>query len=232
MLDLVRADYSFVNARLAEHYGVPGITGDRFRKVSFTDGTRGGILGQGGVLMVTSYPDRTAPVVRGSWVLESLLGMPPPPPPPNIPALQPTGDDGRARSMRAQMEVHRQNPACAVCHVRMDPLGFALENFDAIGRWRTTDAGTPVDATAVFADGTPINGAPGLRQFLLSHRDDYVDTFVTKMLTYALGRHVDYRDQPAIRGIVREAAPGDFRWTAIILGIVKSTPFQMGTTAS
>jgi hypothetical protein len=232
VLDLIRADYSFVNARLAEHYGLPGITGDRFRKVTFTDGARGGVLGQGSVLMVTSYPDRTAPVVRGAWVLENLLGMPPPPPPPNVPQLQATDTAGKPRTMRAQMELHRQNPACATCHVRMDPLGFSLENFDAIGRWRTRDSGGPIDAASVFADGTPIDGVAGLRRFLLQHQDDYVETFVSKMLTYALGRHVDHRDMPAIRRIVREAAPGEFRWTAIILGIVKSTPFQMGTPAS
>ena len=232
VLDLIRADYSFVNARLAEHYGLPGITGDRFRKVTFTDGARGGVLGQGSVLMVTSYPDRTAPVVRGAWVLENLLGMPPPPPPPNVPQLQATDTAGKPRTMRAQMELHRQNPACATCHVRMDPLGFSLENFDAIGRWRTRDTGGPIDAASVFADGTPIDGVAGLRRFLLQHQDDYVETFVSKMLTYALGRHVDHRDMPAIRRIVREAAPGEFRWTAIILGIVKSTPFQMGTPAS
>lgn len=232
VLDLIRADYSFVNARLAEHYGLAGITGERFRKVTFTDGVRGGVLGQGSVLMVTSYPDRTAPVVRGAWVLENLLGMPPPPPPPNVPQLQATDTAGKPRTMRAQMELHRQNPACATCHVRMDPLGFSLENFDAIGRWRTRDTGGPIDAASVFADGTPIDGVAGLRRFLLQHQDDYVETFVAKMLTYALGRHVDHRDMPAIRRIVREAAPGEFRWTAIILGIVKSTPFQMGTPAS
>ena len=232
ILDLIRADYSFVNARLAEHYGLDGITGDRLRKVTFTDGTRGGLLGQGAVLMVTSYPDRTAPVVRGSWVLENLLGMPPPPPPPNVPQLQAVDGEGKPRTMREQMEVHRKNPACATCHVRMDPLGFSLENFDAIGRFRARDAGGPIDAKSVFADGTPIDGVNGLRQFLLLHTDDYVETFVAKMLTYALGRHVDYRDMPAIRKIVRSAAPGGYRWSAIILGVVTSTPFQMGSTAS
>ena len=149
-----------------------------------------------------------------------------------MPQLQATDTAGKPRTMRAQMEVHRQNPACATCHVRMDPLGFSLENFDAIGRWRTRDTGGPIDAASIFADGTPIDGVAGLRRFLLQHQDDYVETFVAKMLTYALGRHVDHRDMPAIRRIVREAAPGEFRWTAIILGIVHSTPFQMGTSAS
>jgi hypothetical protein len=180
--------------------------------------------------MVTSYPDRTAPVVRGFWVLESLLGMPPPPPPPDIPDLKTVTDDGRPLSMRAQMEKHRENPSCAVCHVRMDPLGFSLENFDAIGRWRQTSGGVPVDASAVFADGTPINGVTGLRAFVLKHQDSYVHTFVSKMLTYAIGRQIDYRDQPAIRRIVRDAEASGYRWSAIIRGIVSSTPFQMGRT--
>jgi len=232
IVELVTANYSFVNERLAQHYGLSGITGERLRKVTFTDDVRGGILGQGSVLMVTSYPDRTAPVVRGFWVLESLLGMPPPPPPPNVPDLQTTTDDGRLLSMRAQMERHRQNPACAVCHVRMDPLGFSLEHFDAIGRFRRSSGGVPVDASAVFADGTPIDGAAGLRAFVLKHQDSYVHTFVSKLLTYALGRLVDHRDQPAIRRIARDAAAGGYRWSDVIRGIVTSTPFQMGKTAS
>ena len=226
ILDLVRADYSFLNERLAQHYGVDGVIGERFRRVSFSDGLRGGLLGQGGLLMVTSYPDRTAPVLRGVWILENLLGMPPPPPPPNIPNLEPTDASGRLLSVREQMEVHRRNPACAVCHVRMDPLGFAMEQFDAIGRFRTRSANAPIDATAVFADGTPLKGVAGVRSFVLSHRENYVHTFVEKLMTFALGRHVDYRDQPAIRQIVRDAALSDYRWSAIILGVVQSPPFQ------
>jgi hypothetical protein len=232
IVDLISADYSFINERLAQHYGVSGVTGDRFRRITFTDGIRGGILSQGSVLMVTSYPDRTAPVVRGFWILESLLGMPPPPPPPDIPDLKTVTDDGRPLSMRAQMERHRQSPSCSVCHVRMDPLGFSLENFDAIGRWRTMSGGMPVDSSAVFADGTAIDGVAGLRAFVLTHRDDYVRTFVSKMLTYALGRQVDYRDQPAIRRIVDAAAASGYRWSAVIQGIVSSMPFQMGRIPS
>jgi hypothetical protein len=232
IIDLIGADYSFVNERLAEHYGLRGIAGERFQRVAFDDGIRGGILGQGTVLMATSYPDRTAPVVRGFWILESLLGMPPPPPPPDIPDLKTVTDDGRPLSMRRQMERHRENPSCAVCHVRMDPLGFSLENFDAIGRWRTTTGGLPVDASAVFADGTPIDGVAGLRAFVLKHQDRYVHTFVSKMLTYALGRHLTYHDEPAVRRIVRDAAPSGYRWSAIVRGIVSSTPFRMGRTAS
>jgi hypothetical protein len=232
VLDLVTADYSFINERVAQHYGIRGVSGDRFRRYAFTDGIRGGILGQGTVLMATSYPDRTAPVVRGFWVLETLLGMPPPPPPPDIPDLQTVSVDGRPLSMRAQMERHRANPSCAVCHVRMDPLGFSMENFDAIGRWRMTSGGVPVDASSVFPDGTPINGVAGLRAFVVQHQDSYVNTFVSKMLTYALGRHVDYRDQAIVRQIVRGAAGSGYRWSAIIQGIVSSQPFLMGRSTS
>jgi len=231
IVDLIAADYSFVNERLAQHYGLANVSGERFRRVTFGDGARGGLLGQGGILMVTSYPDRTAPVLRGVWVLENLLGMPPPPPPPNIPDLETRTADGRPLSIREQMEVHRQNPACSVCHVRMDPLGFSLENFDAIGRWRTESEGRPVDASSIFADGTPLNGVQGLKAFVLDRRENYVHAFTGKLLTYALGRHVDYRDQPAIRKIVRDAAGREYRWSAIVLGIVNSTPFQMRKTA-
>jgi hypothetical protein len=226
IVDLLTADYSFLNERLAQHYGVADVIGERFRKVSFADGTRGGLLGQGSVLLATSYPDRTTPVLRGVWVLDNLLGMPPPPPPPGIPDLEAKAADGRTLSIREQMEVHRRSPACSVCHVRMDPLGFSLENFDAIGRWRTHSDGQPVDATAVFADGTPIDGVRGLRAFLSQHRDNYVQAFVTKLLTYALGRRLDYRDQPVIRQIVRDAAAAEYRWSAIVMGIVQSRVFQ------
>ena len=227
IVELVTANYSFLNERLARHYGVPNVYGERFRRVTFTDGVRGGVLGLGGVLMVTSYPDRTAPVSRGLWVLDNLLGMPPPPPPGNVPDLEEAGDDGRKRSMREQMEIHRRNPACAACHVRMDPLGFAMEQFDPIGKWRTTSAGLPIDPSAAFPDGTRIDGVKGVRTLVSSRRDQYVETFTAKLLTYALGRLVDYRDQPAIRKIAREAAAQDYRWSAIISGIVKSAPFRM-----
>ena len=227
ILELVTADYSFLNERLARHYGVPNVYGERFRRVTFTDGVRGGVLGLGGVLMVTSYPDRTAPVSRGLWVLDNLLGMPPPPPPGNVPDLEEAGEDGRKRSVREQMEVHRANPACATCHVRMDPLGFAMEQFDPIGKWRTTSAGILIDSSATFPDGTRIDGVNGVRTLVSSRRDQYAETFTAKLLTYALGRLVDYRDQPAIRKIAREGAAQDYRWSAIISGIVKSAPFRM-----
>ncbi|MBI4473773.1 MAG: DUF1592 domain-containing protein [Acidobacteria bacterium] len=230
IVDLISADYSFVNERLAKHYGIPNIYSERFQRIQFTDGMRAGLLGHGSILTVTSYPDRTTPVIRGFWVLENLLGIPPPPPPPNVPDLEVVNSDGRKRTLREQMELHRKNPACATCHVRMDPLGFALENFDAIGRWRKTSNGIPIDASAVLPDGTAIDGASGLRQYVLNHRDDYIRTFTSKLLMYALGRHVDYKDNSAIRKIVRDAA-NDYRWSSIILGIVKSIPFTMRTTA-
>jgi len=232
IVDLVSAEYSFLNERLAQHYEVPGVHGERFRKVEFDNDVRGGILGQGSILMVTSYPDRTAPVLRGLWALDSLLGMPPPPPPPDVPDLIPKAAGGRVLSMRERMEVHRENPACAVCHVRMDPIGFSLENFDAIGRYRTSSDGVPVDASAVFADGSPLEGVRGLRDFVVERRSNYVHTFVEKMLTYALGRHISHDDQPSIRAIVRDAADEDYSWSSVILGIANSTPFQMRRTAS
>jgi hypothetical protein len=229
IVEMVTANYSFLNERLARHYGVGNVYGERFRRVTFTDGVRGGVLGLGGLLMVTSYPDRTAPVSRGLWVLDALLGMPPPPPPGNVPDLEETAEDGRKRSMREQMELHRRNPACAACHVRMDPLGFALEEFDAIGKRRTSSAGLPIDPLAHFPDGTAIDGIRGVRTLVASRRDQYVETFTAKLMTYALGRLVDYRDQPAIRKIAREAAAQEYRWSAIIAGIVRSAPFRLTT---
>ena len=232
VVDMLSANYSFINERLATHYGIPGVYGERFRRVTFDDGIRGGLLGQGSVLMVTSYPDRTTPVVRGLWLLDNMLGMSPPPPPPNVPDLEASAEEGVVLSIREQMAVHRQNPACAVCHVRMDPLGFALENFDAVGRWRTEADGIPIDASAVFSDGTPIEGVRGVREFLLDHREDFVKSLTSRLLMYSLGRRVDFADNPAIRRVLRESADTDYRWSSIILGIVKSTPFQMRRTAS
>ena len=218
----ISADYSFVNERLAQHYGVPNVYGERFRKVTFTDGTRGGLLGQGSILMVTSYPDRTAPVLRGFWMLENLLGMPPPPPPPDMPDLEtdsrrwPRAVDSRADGSASQEPGVRRRATCAWIR---SASRWRISTRSAAGARRSD--GLPVDASAVFADGTPIDGVQGLRAFLVKHRDNYVHTFVEKLLTYALGRHVDYRDQPAIRAIVRDAAAADYRWSAIILGIVQ-----------
>jgi hypothetical protein len=227
LVELLTANYTFVNERLAAHYGIPGVYGNRFRRVTFTDDRRAGLLGHGSILMVTSYPNRTSPVLRGKWLLENILGAPPPPPPADIPPLEENDEGGgKVLTMRERMEQHRKNPACASCHVLMDPFGLALENFDAIGRWRTTEAGTPIDASATLPDGVVLQGPTSLRQVLASRREEFVAAVAQKLLTYALGRGVEYYDSPAIRAIVREAAP-DYRWSAIVLGIAKSTPFQM-----
>ncbi len=228
VVELLNANYTFVNERLARHYGIPNIYGSRFRRVTFDNAERGGVLGHGSLMTVTSYPNRTSPVLRGKWVLENLLGTPPPEPPPNIPSLEERDTDGKALSIRDAMVQHRADPSCAVCHAPMDPLGFALENYDAIGEWRTiSDARSPIDASGVLPDGSRFEGPAGLRALLLSRPDQFVGTVTAKLLTYALGRGVEYYDAPAVRKIVREAAGEDYRWSAIILGIVKSTPFQM-----
>jgi hypothetical protein len=229
VLDLLDADYTFLNERLARHYQIPNIYGSQFRRVTLSDPTRMGLFGQGSILTVTSYPTRTSPTFRGKWLLENLLGSPPPPPPANVPSLKDRDEGGRILSVREQMEQHRKNPACAGCHVRMDPLGFALENFDAIGRWRTTSGAgnTPIDSSGVLPDGTKFNGPAELRKILLERREDIATTATEKLLTFALGRGVEYYDKPAVRAIVRDAGPGGYHWSSLILGIVKSTPFQM-----
>jgi hypothetical protein len=229
ILDLLNADYTFLNERLAKHYQIPNVYGSHFRRVTLTDERRRGLLGQGSILMVTSYANRTSPVLRGKWLLENILGTPPPPPPPNVPALKDRGTDGKILSMRQQMEQHRANATCASCHQHMDPLGFALENFDLVGKWRTTsgDADTPVDASGTLPDGTKFSGPAELRKVLLSNRERFVSTVAEKLLIYALGRGLEYYDAAAVRKIVHEAAPSEYRWSSVILGIVKSTPFQM-----
>ena len=224
--DLLDTDYTFINERLAEHYGIEGVYGNEFRRVPVTDEKRRGLLGQASILTVTSYPNRTAPTIRGKWVLEQLLGTPPPPPPPNVPSLK-ENDNTRVMTMRERMEQHRANPACAVCHRMMDPLGFALENFDGLGRWRDSIGATPIDTSGVLPDGTQFNGPAGLRKVLLTKKALFVETFTERLLTYALGRGVEPYDRPVVRKIVRDAAANDERWSSIILGIVKSTPFQM-----
>jgi hypothetical protein len=231
VVDLVSADYSFINERLARHYGVPDVYGSRFRRVVFADGIRGGLLGQASVLTATSYPNRTSPVLRGRWLLETLLGAPPPPPPPDVPPLKENGADGERHSMRERLDAHRKNPGCAICHVRMDPLGFSLENFDALGKWRAASDGVAVDASASLPDGSRFDGVTGLRALLASHREDFVRTFADRLLSYALGRGTELSDQPAVRQIVRETAAQDYRWSAIITAIVHSTPFGMSTNA-
>ena len=228
VMDLLTADYTFVNERLARHYQIPNIYGNHFRRVTLGDEHRKGLLGQGSILTVTSYANRTSPVLRGKWLLENMLGTPPPPPPPDVPALKDRGEDGEALSVRERMEQHRANPVCASCHEVMDPLGFALENFDGIGGWRTTsEANTPIDASGVLPDGTRFEGPVGLRELLVSRRQQFVTTVTERLLTYALGRGVENYDAPAVRKIVQEAAPSDYRWSSIIMGIVRSVPFQM-----
>ncbi|MCY3842862.1 MAG: DUF1592 domain-containing protein [Acidobacteria bacterium] len=228
LLELLGANYTFVNERLARHYGIRGVYGDRFRRVTLDpDHPRGGLLGHGGLLMVTSYPNRTSPVVRGKWLLETILGAPPPEPPPNVPGLPDRGEGGEPASVRERLERHRANPACAGCHAPMDPLGFALENFDAIGSWRaTSEAGRPIDASATMPSGEAFEGPAGLRRVLLSRGEDFAATVTEKLLAYSLGRGLEYTDRPAVRRILRDAADDDYRWSSIVLGIVKSTPFQ------
>ena len=232
LLRLLDADYTFVNERLARHYGIPNVYGNRFRRVRFPDAARGGLLGHGSILTVTSYPNRTSPVLRGKWLLDNFLGTPPAAPPPDIPSLRENTATRTPTSVRERLEEHRRNPACAVCHAPMDPLGFALENFDAIGAWRTTDALSPVDASASLPDGTRFRGPAGLRALLLSKREQFVRTVTEKLLTYALGREIEYYDAPVVRQITRTAAADDYRWSSVILEIVKSMPFQMRRSES
>jgi hypothetical protein len=227
LLDLLTANYTFVNERLAKHYGIPNILGNRFRRVTLTDPNRFGLLGQGSMLMLTSTATRTSPVQRGKYVMEVLLGTPPPPPPPNVPALKETADNGKPRSVRESMEEHRQNPACAGCHAMMDPIGFSLENFDAVGVWRTNDGGFRIDASGSLFDGTKLDGPASLRQAILNHSDAFIGTFTESLLAYGIGRVIDYRDMPFVREIEHDAARNNNRFSSFILGIVKSPPFQM-----
>ena len=228
VIDTLTADYTFVNERLARHYKLPPVYGSHFRRVTLTDPSRFGLLGHGSVLAVTSYAHRTSPVLRGNWLLENILDSPVPPPPPDVPALDDQDTEtGTVLTLRAKMERHRKDPACSVCHVRMDPLGFALENFDAIGQWRTVDGGAPIDPSGELPGGIKLDGPVGLRRLMADRRDEFAATVTTRLLTYALGRGVEHFDRPAIRKIVREAAPAEHRWSSIILGIVTSTPFQM-----
>ncbi len=228
ILDLLQADYTFLDERLALHYGVPNVRGSRFRRVTVTDPARRGLLGHGSVLTATSVGNRTSPVKRGKWILENLLGAPVPSPPPGVEvALDPAKPGEAPTSMRQRMERHRANPACASCHAVMDPIGFSLENFDLTGKWREADGGVPVTASGRLADGTAIDGPAGLRQALLDRREAFVATATERLLTYALGRKVEPFDMPAVRAVVRDAAREDYRFSALVAGIVRSTPFQM-----
>jgi hypothetical protein len=227
VLDLLDADYTFVNERLARHYGIPNVYGSHFRRVTLADKNRRGLLGQGSILTVTSYPNRTSPVLRGKWILENILGTPPSAPPPNVPTLKENDGAGQPESVRARMEMHRKAPTCASCHSIMDPLGFALENFDGIGMWRLKEVGGVVDASGKLADGTAVDGPITLRDGLLKRREMFVRTLTEKMLTYALGRGVEYTDMPLVRAIAAGAGKQEYRFSAVVFGIVDSAPFRM-----
>jgi hypothetical protein len=230
VLDLLTADYTFANERVARHYGIPNVTGPEFRRVALSDPNRRGLLGQGSILALTSVADRTSPVQRGKWIMEVLLGSPPPAPPPNVPALEETkgASGGKLLSVRERMEEHRANPACTSCHRVIDPLGLALENFDVTGAWRVRDGDTSVDASGDLYDGTKMDGPGGLRSALLKHADVFLLSFTESLMTYGLGRRVEYFDMPTVRTIVRDAAKADNRMSEFIVGVVKSPAFQMG----
>jgi hypothetical protein len=229
VIDLLGANYTFLNERLAKHYGIPNVYGSNFRRVSLEAGSiRGGLLGQGSILTVTSYGNRTSPVLRGKWILENILGTPPPPPPPNVPLLRDNPSTGKIPTMRERMAAHRINPACSSCHQLMDPLGLSMENFDAIGRWRNRgDGDTPIDPAGTLPNGTAFSGISGLKRTLLDQPDPFVNTLTEKLLTYGLGRGLEYYDAPTVRSITREVKNNDYRFSSLIVDIVKSTPFQM-----
>jgi mono/diheme cytochrome c family protein len=229
VLELLTADYTYLNERLALHYGINDVKGDRWRRVTLRDSTRWGLLGKGGVLMVSSYPNRTAPVLRGAWILERITGTPPASPPPNVEALKDAKPGEKPKSVRELMAAHREKPSCMSCHGVMDPLGFALENFDAVGKWRTKDrlAGTPIDASGELPDGTLVNGPDDLRKALLRDPDQFVQTLTEKLMTYALGRTVEFHDMPTVRRIVRDTASEGYHFSSLVMNIINSEPFQM-----
>jgi hypothetical protein len=229
VVDLLRANNTFLNERLAKHYGIPNVYGSNFRRVMLDkDSVRGGLLGQGSILTVTSYANRTSPVLRGKWILENILGTPPPSPPANVPPLQDNNPVGKFMTMRERMVQHRSNAACSGCHQLMDPIGLSLENFDAVGRWRNRSEGdTPIDSSGALPSGASFDGSAGLKQALLARPELFVTTVTEKLLTYALGRGLDSYDAPAVRAITREARNDDYRFSLLILGVVKSAPFQM-----
>jgi len=239
LVNILRADYTFANERLARHYGIPDVYGPHFRRVTYPDETRGGLLGHASLLTITSYANRTSPVVRGTWLLENILGTPPSPPPPDVPSLPSARDPDVPATMRERLAQHRTNAVCASCHNTIDPLGFALESYDAIGRWRATegggtpfDTGVPIDPSGTMIDGTEVRGLPGLRDVILSRQDQFVETVTEKLLTYALGRTLEHPDMPVVRQIARQTSPDDLTWSLLISAIVKSPPFLMRRSES
>jgi hypothetical protein len=228
VVDLITADHTFLNERLAMHYGIETVKGARFRRVTLDDPQRYGLLGKAAILTLTAYPNRTSPVLRGAWIMERLLGTPPPAPPPNVPTLQENRAGQQARTLRERLEQHRANPTCFSCHAVMDPLGFALENFNAVGQFRThdPDTRTPINAAGLLPDGTPIGGPEDLRRALIAQPDQFVQALTENLFTFALGRSLDYRDMPAVRDIVRRAKTDDYRFESIVLGIVSSDAFR------
>jgi hypothetical protein len=227
VLDLLDADYTFVNERLAKHYGIPGIYGPDFRRVTVPSDARRGLLGQGSMLLVTSNANRTSPVQRGKWILENILGSPPPLPPPNVPPLKESVVGAKPTSVRERMEEHRSNPVCAACHKIMDPIGLALENFDGTGQWRTMDSGFSIDPSSQLVDGTILDGPSSLRKALLSRPEAVVGTMTQKLLMYGIGRETKYTDMPVVRAIMRGAEPNRYKFSDLVLGVVRSAPFQM-----
>src|SRR5262245_44870651 len=230
VLDLLNPDYTFVNERLAKHYGIPNVYGSQFRRVKVQSDARRGLLGQASILTVTSYPNRTSPVERGKWVLTNLLGVPPQPPPPNVPPLQDSTSDGKVLSLRERMEKHRADPVCAGCHKVMDPIGFALENFDGVGHWRTREDGRTIDPSGTLFNGASLDGVSGLRQEIVKRPEVFIGVMTEKLMTYAAGRGLEYYDMPAVRQVVQGARSTDYRFSSIVLGIVQSPPFRMKET--
>jgi Protein of unknown function (DUF1588)/Protein of unknown function (DUF1592)/Protein of unknown function (DUF1585) len=234
ILDLLTADYTFVNERLAKHYGIPGIYGERFRRVELGPelDTRRGLLGKGALLTITSEAARTSPVKRGKWFLETFFGAGPPDPPPGVNTdLTPAAGEA-PKTLRARLEAHHTNPTCASCHNIFEPMGFAMENFDAVGKWRTEDAGSPIDPTAVMADGTPLEGVQSLRELTVRNSDLFAEAVTEKLLTYAVGRGLEYEDMPLLRSITRSAAEDDYRFSSLLMGVVESPAFTMNMTAA
>jgi hypothetical protein len=229
VMELLTADYTFVDERLAKHYGIPNVQGNRFRRVAITNDARKGLLGHGSILTLTSVADRTSPVMRGKFVMEVLLGTPPPPPPPNVPDLEATNaqKDGKFLTLRERLEQHRANATCAGCHRMMDPIGLALENFDPTGRWRELDSGSTINAAGELFDGTPVNGPASLRQALVGKSEAFIRNFAETLMMFGLGRRVEYYDMPAVRTIARKAGQNNYRFSSFVMGIIDSPQFQM-----